>query len=504
MKRTLLSTAIFLLFSSMLIAQKTDTSDARFRPLLHFTPKANWMNDPNGMVYYKGTYHLFYQYYPDGNTWGPMHWGHATSTNLMNWKHEPIALYPDSLGMIFSGSAVVDKNNTSGFGTTTKPALVAIFTQHKEAARLKGVKDFQNQSIAYSTDEGKTWIKYANNPVLRSPGLVDFRDPKVAWNTAANKWIMTLAVADRVHFYSSPDLKNWTKESEFGEKAGAHGGVWECPDLFPLKHEGKEVWVLMVSINPGGPNKGSATQYFLGNFDGKIFHPYSTETKWIDYGPDNYAGVTWSNTRDKTFFMGWMSNWSYAQIVPTTTWRSAMTLPRELELVKAGNELRLRSWPVKSLLPMLSSTIASKGIGTSPYNIFRMSGNSGIPCQINLSAAKHDFSLRLSNEAGEELLIGFDEKMNQYYIDRSKSGNTGFHADFPLKAVAPRFSVSDTIELSVVVDRSSVELFGDNGVTSMTALYFPSGVFTNAELISNTPVKVTNVSLTYLGKKKSM
>ncbi len=498
-----LQLCILLLTAQLVAGQQPDTSDARFRPLLHFTPKANWMNDPNGMVYYKGTYHLFYQYYPDGNVWGPMHWGHATSTNLMNWKHQPIALYPDNLGMIFSGSAVVDKNNTSGFGKNGQVPLVAIFTQHDEAAMKKGSKSFQNQSIAYSLDEGKTWIKYKNNPVLRSPGLVDFRDPKVAWNTSANKWIMTLAVADRIHFYSSPDLKNWIKESEFGEKAGAHGGVWECPDLFPMKHEGKEVWVLLVSLNPGGPNKGSATQYFLGDFDGKTFHPYSTETKWIDYGPDNYAGVTWSNTRDKIFFMGWMSNWSYAQVVPTTTWRSAMTLPRELRLEKAGNELRIASWPVKSLLPMLSGTVISKGMGKSPYDVFRMSNKSGIPCQINLSANKHAFSLRFSNEAGEELLIGYDDKLNQYYIDRSKSGNTAFHADFPLRTVAPRISLTDTIKLSVVVDQSSVEVFADKGLTAMTALYFPSGSFTKAELISAMPFKFDAVELTNLGMQKT-
>ncbi|HPN59835.1 MAG TPA: glycoside hydrolase family 32 protein, partial [Chitinophagaceae bacterium] len=330
-----------------------------------------------------------------------------------------------------------------------------------------------------------------------------FRDPKVSWNTAANKWIMTLAVADRIHFYSSPDLKIWTKESEFGEKAGAHGGVWECPDLFPMKHDGKEIWVLLVSLNPGGPNKGSATQYFLGDFDGKVFHPYSTETKWIDYGPDNYAGVTWSNTRDKTFFMGWMSNWSYAQVVPTTTWRSAMTLPRELRLEKAGNELRIASWPVKSLLPMLSGTVISKGMGKSPYDVFRMSNKSGIPCQINLSATKHAFSLRFSNEAGEELLIGYDDTLNQYYIDRSKSGNTAFHADFPLRTVAPRISLTDTIKLSVVVDQSSVEVFADKGLTAMTALYFPSGSFTKAELISAMPFKFDAVELTNLGMQKT-
>lgn len=502
MKRsgTLICYMLFI-YASILQAQQPDTSDARFRPLLHFTPKANWMNDPNGMVYYKGTYHLFYQYYPDGNTWGPMHWGHATSTNLMNWVHQPIALYPDSLGMIFSGSAVVDKNNTSGFGKNGQVPLVAIFTQHDEAAMKKGSKSFQNQSIAYSLDEGKTWSKYKNNPVLRSPGLVDFRDPKVAWNTAASKWIMTLAVADRIHFYSSPDLKNWTKESEFGDKAGAHGGVWECPDLFPMKHEGKEIWVLLVSLNPGGPNKGSATQYFLGDFDGKTFHPYSTETKWIDYGPDNYAGVTWSNTRDKIFFMGWMSNWSYAQIVPTTTWRSAMTLPRELRLEKAGNELRIASSPVKSLLPFFSSTIGSKGMGRSPYGLLTNVKPSVVPCQLSLTGLKHSFSLHFSNDSGEELLIGFDAKQDQFYIDRSKSGNTSFHADFPIRSFAPRFSRSDTVKLSVVLDKSSVELFGDNGLTIMTAIYFPSAPFTKAELISDKPENMTEVRQTYLGKR---
>ncbi len=493
---------LILLFTTLLTAaQKADSSDTRYRPALHLTPQAHWMNDPNGMVYYKGTYHLFYQYYPHGNIWGPMHWGHATSNNLMKWKHEPVALYPDSLGMIFSGSAVVDKENTSGFGKNGQVPLVAIFTQHDEAAMKKGSKSFQNQSIAYSLDEGKTWTKYKNNPVLRSPGLVDFRDPKVAWNTAANKWIMTLAVADRIHFYSSPDLKNWTKESEFGEKAGAHGGVWECPDLFPMKYEGKDIWVLLVSLNPGGPNKGSATQYFLGDFDGKVFHPYSTETKWIDYGPDNYAGVTWSNTRDKVFFMGWMSNWLYAQVVPTTTWRSAMTLPRELRLEKTGNELRIASWPVKSLLPFFTGSVGSRGMGSSPYDLFTKMKPSGIPCQLSLSALKHSFSLRFANDAGEELLIGYDTKQDQYYIDRSKSGHTAFHADFPARSYAPRFSRSDTVKLSVVVDKSSVELFGDNGLTMMTAIYFPSDPFTKAELISGEPQNMTEVRQTYLGKR---
>ncbi|MFC7667650.1 PfkB family carbohydrate kinase [Hymenobacter humi] len=242
----------------------------QYRPAYHFTPAAHWMNDPNGMVYYQGTYHLFFQYYPDGMVWGPMHWGHATSTDLVRWKEQPIALYPDKLGMIFSGSAVIDKDNTAGFG---KDAMVAIFTHHSPEEEKKGQNKHQYQSLAYSLDAGKTWKKYEGNPVLPNPGIADFRDPKVSWYEAGKKWVMTLATKDRITFYSSPNLKNWTKESEFGAKLGAHGGVWECPDLFPMTLNGKTHWVLIVNLNPGGPNGGSGTQYFVGNFDGKTFTP---------------------------------------------------------------------------------------------------------------------------------------------------------------------------------------------------------------------------------------
>lgn len=241
----------------------------QYRPAYHFTPAAHWMNDPNGMVYYQGTYHLFFQYYPDGMVWGPMHWGHATSPDLVSWKEQPIALYPDKLGMIFSGSAVVDVNNTAGFG---KNAMVAIFTHHNSEEEKKGQNKHEYQSLAYSLDAGKTWKKYEGNPVLPNPGIADFRDPKVSWYEAGKKWVMTLATKDRITFYSSSNLKNWTKESEFGEKLGAHGGVWECPDLFPMTLNGKTHWVLIVNLNPGGPNGGSGTQYFVGNFDGKYFY----------------------------------------------------------------------------------------------------------------------------------------------------------------------------------------------------------------------------------------
>ena len=446
------------------------------RPQFHFSPKAHWMNDPNGMVYLNGKYHLFFQYYPEGTTWGPMHWGHATSKDLVHWNEQAIALYPDSLGWIFSGSAVYDKDNTSGLGKNGKMPLVAIFTHHNSKLEKEGRKDYQYQSIAYSLDEGQTWTKYNGNPVLQNPGIVDFRDPKVRWNEEVRKWIMTLATKDRITFYSSPDLKNWNKESEFGENVGAHGGVWECPDLFPMSLNGKTMWVLLVSINPGGPNKGSATQYFVGDFDGKTFKPYSTETKWVDWGTDNYAGVTWSNTGDRRIFLGWMSNWQYANVVPTEKWRSAMTIPRELSLKAIDNTIFLASEPVKELRKIISKT--------STMNNTLVNGSLDLSDQIQAFNGQYqlkfssdqitNYSIVLSNDGGEELVIGFDKKANQYYIDRSRAGKINFEKGFGAKHTAPRISVDAGTHVTLVVDVASVELFADSGLTVMTDIVFPN------------------------------
>jgi fructan beta-fructosidase len=319
-------------------------SEILYRPYIHFTPAKGWMNDPNGMFYKDGVYHLYFQHYPDSTVWGPMHWGHATSTDLMHWKEQPIAIYPDSIGLIFSGSAVVDEHNTSGFGENGKAPIVAIFTQHNMQGEKNGSIDFQTQSIAYSNDNGYTWKKYAGNPVIKNPGIKDFRDPKVIWYEPSKKWIMVLAIKNKVSFYSSSNLKDWTKESDFGMGLGSHDGVWECPDLFSLKYNGKTYWVLTSSINPGGPNKGSATQYFIGDFDGHTFKSNSTKTKWMDYGADNYAGVTFSNTggnsnnNGRAISIGWMSNWMYAQQVPTVSWRSATTTARTLYIAEEKGE----------------------------------------------------------------------------------------------------------------------------------------------------------------------
>ena len=463
------SVLLLLLFATDTNAQQASEEQAIYnephRPQIHFSPKEKWMNDPNGMVYYKGVYHLFYQHYPDSTVWGPMHWGHATSKDLVHWEHRPIALFPDSLGYIFSGSAVLDSFNTSGFGREGKSPLVAIFTHHDPQGEKADTKTFQNQSIAYSLDEGKTWTKYAANPVLKNPGIRDFRDPKVSWFEEGKKWIMTLATQDRITFYSSPNLKDWKKESEFGKGLGAHGGVWECPDLFPMEYDGQKRWVLLVSINPGGPNGGSATQYFVGAFDGTRFTPLQTETHWVDYGPDDYAGVTWSNTGRRKLFLGWMSNWQYANRVPTEKWRSAMTVPRELRLVKRGEQYLLSSLPVQELNAITRTT------ETAPFNQkIKLTG----PTKLVLKGGKTtSFTITLSNDKGQKTVIGFDKDANQYFIDRTASGKVDFEKGFAARHTAPRLSEREGIDLTLIIDVASAELFADDGLTVMTEIFFP-------------------------------
>lgn len=463
---------------------KNESYHEPYRPQVHFSPKEKWMNDPNGMVYYKGVYHLFFQYYPKDIVWGPMHWGHAISKDLMHWKQLPIALYPDSLGYIFSGSAVVDYENTSGFGKNSKIPMVAIFTNHDPKLEKTGSDKFQNESIAYSLDDGNTWTKYAGNPVLKNPGIKDFRDPKVSWYAPGKKWLMTLATKDKITFYSSPNLKNWTKESEFGKTIGAHGGVWECPDLFPLKLNGKSYWVLLVSINPGGPNGGSATQYFIGNFDGKTFTPLSTDTKWIDYGPDDYAGVTWGNTGDRKIFLGWMSNWLYANQVPTQKWRNAMTMPRELALKQVNGEIFLTSNPVKEI-----ENIASKALPVSPKG-------AKLPAQYQLSFSCDkimDFTIVLSNKAGEQLSIGYRKQGNTYFIDRSLTGNVNFSPDFLKPLTAPRLTNSAQCNIKLIADAASVELFADDGLINMTVVFFPKTSFDHLQIKNQSGMTIKNL-----------
>ncbi|MEP6596432.1 MAG: glycoside hydrolase family 32 protein [Ginsengibacter sp.] len=490
------------LFFLLMVAGPAQLSNAQtlyheiYRPQIHFSPKEKWMNDPNGMVYYQGIYHLFFQYYPDSTVWGPMHWGHATSKDLIHWQQQTIALYPDSLGYIFSGSAVVDENNTSGFGKNGQVPLVAIFTQHDPVGEKQHNNIFQNQSIAYSLDAGQTWIKYAGNPVLKNPGITDFRDPKLMWYAPQNKWIMTLATKDRVTFYSSHDLKSWTKESEFGKDIGAHGGVWECPDLISFDDNGKSVWALIVSINPGGPNGGSATQYFIGDFDGKNFTPFSTKTKWIDYGPDNYAGVTWYNTGKRKIFLGWMTNWTYAQKVPTKTWRSAMTVPRELILKHVGNDVFLAAQPVEELGKITTGKKTFQNISVD--DLSKKINYISLPCRIDVSLISEDFSMIIANDAGEEIMVGYDKKQNRYFIDRTKSGKIDFQKDFAGKHTAPKIAQAEDIKISIIADMSSIELFADDGLTVMTETYFPSNPYDKISVQSPGNLSLTKFTYSML------
>ncbi|TWR29297.1 glycoside hydrolase family 32 protein [Mucilaginibacter pallidiroseus] len=471
----------------------------QYRLQAHWSPKAKWTNDPNGLILHNGTYHLFYQHYPDSTVWGPMHWGHATSKDLVTWKQQPIALYPDSLGYIFSGSIVADEKNTSGLGEGGKTPLVAIFTHHDPKGEKSGSSTYQNQSIAYSLDEGQTWTKYANNPVLKNPGIKDFRDPKVFWYAPQNKWLMSLATKDRITFYSSANLKNWKKESEFGEKLGGHGGVWECPDLISLKLNGKQYWVLLVSINPGGPNGGSATQYFVGNFDGNKFTPLDSQTRWIDYGPDDYAGVTFGGTGDRKIFLGWMGNWLYANQVPTKNWRNAMTIPRELSLLSNKGRVFLASTPVKELGNLAMQTEKVDGNQLTPgADVFQVIKQS--PAQFTLhftTPQLRDYKLVLANDAGEELVIGYDAAKTRYYIDRSKAGDNSFSKQFAGVAYAPRISSALNSDLKLVVDASSIELFADGGLSNLTSVFFPKAPYTHLKVEAK-DMKVENMEVSPL------
>jgi len=470
----------------------------KYRPQFHFSPETGWMNDPNGMVFYGGEYHLFYQYYPDSTVWGPMHWGHAVSSDMVHWTHLPVALYPDSLGYIFSGSAVADSANTSGFGTDSNPPLIAVFTYHNSELEKGGSSTFQSQGIAWSTDKGRTWTKYSGNPVLPNPGKRDFRDPKVFWHNETGKWIMILAVHDRINLFSSPDLKSWSFESEFGVDAGAHGGVWECPDLFPLKVEGSDQtkWVMLVSINPGGPNGGSATQYFTGKFDGKQFIPDEKTEKWIDWGTDNYAGVTWSDipaTDGRRLFLGWMSNWNYATVVPASVWRSAMTIPRELILSGENGRYFLKSRPVSELIMLRreSKTIipAEKANSSGLGLLIEEPGlnQCEIEFEFKIPEGYNDsLGLILENTIGEKVIIGYSAVGKNIFIDRTKSGNNSFSDKFSGVETAPYVS-GEILKMHMFIDASSAELFIDEGKLVMTSLFFPTEKFTKLRFFSKNP-----------------
>lgn len=449
------------------------TNKEKFRPVYHHTPAYGWMNDPNGMFYKDGVYHLYFQWNPYGSVWANMHWGHSTSTDLMHWNFEGSAIVPDAWGAIFSGSCVVDHNNTAGFG---KDAVIAFYT----SAKASPWGDVQSQSMAYSLDNGKTFVKYEGNPILTSSEK-DFRDPKVFWYAPGKHWVMMLAVGQHMEIYSSVNLKEWKKESEFGAMQGAHGGVWECPDLVEIPVEGtrEKKWVLICNLNPGGPFGGSAAQYFVGSFDGKKFVNESpTQTKWMDWGKENYATVTWNNAPDgRCIALGWMSNWQYANNVPTRQYRSANTLARDLTLYREGQELYLKSTPSVEVKKARGKKVSIPSFRVSEkheiVNLFEDNqGAYEVEILIqNAGASKIAFCLL--NDKGEKVSMYYDLNRKQFVMDRSESGTVDFSKDFPAVTVAPA-NVDKELTLRLFVDRSSIEAFGEDGKFVMTNLVFPS------------------------------
>ncbi len=456
-------------WKEMKLADSFDTRNIEaFRPVYHFTPTYGWMNDPNGMVYKDGEYHLFYQHNPYGSMWGNMHWGHAVSKDLVNWEYLPVAIAPDALGSIFSGSCVVDKDNTAGFGAG---AIVAFYTS---------ASDRQVQSMAYSLDNGRTFTKYTRNPILTSTTR-DFRDPKVFWHEPSKKWVMILAAGQEMRIYSSSDLKEWAMESRFGDGQGAHGGVWECPDLIELPIEGTELkkWVLICNINPGGPFGGSATQYFVGKFDGKKFINESPNVnKWMDWGKDHYATVTWSNALEgRHIALAWMSNWQYANDVPTKQYRSANSVPRDLSLYTYNGETYLKSTPSPELLKLRREQIKKHPFKVDrTYNMDKLLTDNSGAYEIEMTIKNKNAEIvgfQLFNSKGEEVDILYNLIEKSFSIDRTKSGITSFSKEFPAVTTAPLMNDKE-MTLRLFVDKSSIEAFGDGGRFTMTNLIFPS------------------------------
>ncbi len=449
----------FACWKEMKFSNTFDTANReKFRPAYHHTPVYGWMNDPNGMFYKDGEWHLFYQYNPYGSLWENMTWGHSVSKDLIHWEALPNAIEPDAIGTIFSGSCVVDKNNTAGFGEN---AIIAYYTSAAEA---------QTQSMAYSTDGGRTFTKYEKNPVITC-NIPDFRDPNFFWYEPTQRWIMLLAAGQEMQIYSSPNLKDWTMESSFGREYGNHDGVWECPDMVQLNVRGKgqQKWMLVCNINPGGPFGGNATQYFIGQFDGHKFTCESKPevTKWMDYGKDHYATVSFSNApEDRTVVLAWMSNWQYANQVPTKQLRSANSIPRDLDLFVDGDETYCGVTPSKEMLALRGNKV--KKLTDA--------------CELIVDV-KGTMELILSNDKGEQVVMNYNAQKQTFSMDRTKSGDVSFSEAFPVTTVAPTHGAVK--QLRIFIDHSSIEVFEAEGKMAMTNLVFPSEPYNNIKVKGN-------------------
>lgn len=482
------------------LADTFDTANReKFRPIYHHTPAYGWMNDANGLVYKNGEYHLYFQYNPYGSKWGNMHWGHSVSKDLVHWTHEQPAIARDTMGHIFSGSCVVDHNNTAGFG---KDAIIAFYTSHKN---LPGNHQRQQQCIAYSLDNGRTYTKYEGNPVLTPfDGLENFRDPKVFWYAPQNKWVMIVSADKNMRFYESKDLKKWNYMSEWGAGYGPQPNQFECPDFFEMAVDGNaqhKKWVMIVNINPGFAYGGSGTMYFVGQFDG---HKFTCDTapndvKWLDWGKDHYATVTYSNTPGRVIAMPWMSNWQYANLTPTQQFRSQNALPRELKLYTADNgEQLVSAAPVKE-----TEALRNKATDLGSFEgekQAKIDNEGAFELDFDLQAGTADkCGVEIANAKDEKVSIYYDAKAQRFVMDRAESGITEFgnkvephqldnaqslkrykevtvnyHNAFALGTWAPVPIKADTHHVQIFVDKSSVELFVDGGRIAMTNLVFPN------------------------------
>ena len=466
-------TSEFVCWEEIKMSDTFDTTNReKFRPLYHHTPLYGWMNDPNGMFYKDGEWHMYYQYNPYGSKWQNMTWAHSSTRDLVHWQHHGLAIEPNGIGSVFSGSSVVDTNGTAGFG---KNAVIALYTS---AGRS------QVQSLAYSLDNGKTFTNYPGNPVI--PNQREARDPNMFWHQASGKWILLLASAldQEMHIYSSPNLKDWTYESAFGKGYGSQYGVWECPDMFELPVAGtdKTKWVLVCNINPGGPFGGSATQYFVGSFDG---HKFTCESpsylaKWMDYGKDHYATVSWSDAPNgRRTVIGWMSNWQYGNDVPTMQFRSANTIARDLGLFRdSDGECYLSVVPSPEIETIRGEKAAyhTSVIGAEPSNYSLPTANDGV-CEIVVDyEAKgcHNMTLTLSNAKGEKVVMIINPNTQQFTMDRSKSGIIKFSRHFASTTTAPMHNSKGKGQLRLFIDRCSIEAFAGDGHFAMTNLVFPN------------------------------
>jgi fructan beta-fructosidase len=449
-----------------------------YRPQYHFSPREHWTNDPNGLVYFNGEYHLFYQYNPFGDVWGHMSWGHAVSRDLMHWQELSVALPEENAVMIFTGSTVVDTHNTSGFCVDRKPCMVAVYTGH--TPRTPARPAVQTQNVAYSNDRGRTWTKYSGNPVLNL-NLADFRDPHVFWAEEARRWVMAVALPNdhKVLFYGSSDLKAWQRLSEFGP-AGAIGGQWECPTLTEVQVAGasQKRWVLKVGLNPGGLQGGSGEQYFVGNFDGSRFtndNPSSTML-WTDYGKDCYCALTFNGMPrgEPPVMIGWMSNWQYAAKTPTQPWRGQMTIPRRLQLRRLPEGLRLVQEPVGAIQGLRRGHFAWSGQKVEELNLAlkeKARWNSFELRSTFLPGADGAVAWRLLAGGGKYTTVGYAN--GELFVDRTQSGVTDFSQDFPARTLAPLAIGNAPLELTILVDRSTVEVFAQGGQVAMTNLVYP-------------------------------